>query len=172
MEFGGSSESSQECRVSFDLRAHMRYTIHANDYSDEEYFSCWYTPDELEEMKYQLMDTLQRFERHELIDEIHDTFRGLETHTKSGRRHKLRSRSTAIESVIGMVYKQINAGKEINDERVARVYGEVTKPNELAAYLSGLGDQGTVMDLNMSFNTESVRQKKGPRRCGFAMVVE
>jgi hypothetical protein len=163
-------EPSKKYHVEFDSAARMRHTIHVDDYTDDEYFACWYTPEELQDMKGDLLDTLHRLERKEIVDEVNDTFRGLETHTQSGKRCKRQSRSTAIETVVGMVYKQSKAGKSINAECVAASYKECNKPSELAAYLSGIGDQAIVRDLDMSFNTEVVRQNRGRRRCGFAMV--
>jgi hypothetical protein len=173
--FEASEELKEETkydRVAFDPACRMRHTIHLDDYTDEEYFACWYTPEELKEMKGDLLDTLHRLERKEQVDEVNDTFRGLESHTKSGRRNKGQSRSTAIETVVGMMvsYKQSKDGKKISDECVAGAYKKCNKPSELVAYLSALGDQDTVRDLDMSVHTEAVRQKRGRRRCGFAMV--
>lgn len=158
--------------VSFNERCRAKYTIHIDDYTDEEYFSCWYTPEELAEMKYNLLETLHRLERNEIVDEITDTFRGLETHTKTGKRDKGRSRTVAIETVVGAYYSHANDGKKLDEHDIAGAYKECNKASELVAYLNALEDQVTARDLDMSFNTESVRQRRGVRRCGFSLVVQ
>lgn len=173
-----SFEPSQErkekkslLRVSFQSKVRVKWTTHLNDFTDEEYYDCWYTPEELADMKGDLIDTLQRLERQEKVDEVNDTFRGLETHTKAGRRNKGRNRTTAIEAVIGLYYRESTSQNgKLDAKEVADAYKECNKPSELAAYLSGIGDQGTVRDLDMSFNTESIRQRKGVRRCGFSLI--
>ncbi len=164
------SEEIDEKRVDFDPACRMRYTIHVDDYTDEEYHACWYTPEELAQMKESLLQTLHRLERKEKVDEVNDTFRGLETQTKNGKRNKGKSRTTSIETVVGLYYKQAEVGKKFDMKNVADAYKECTKTSELAAYISGIYDQGTVRDLDMSFDTMSIRGKKGGRRYGFSLV--
>lgn len=165
-----SDDEQDEKRVDFHPTCRMRFTMHMDEYTDEEYYACWYTPEELTDMKHDLLDTLHRLERKEAVDEINDTFRGLETQTKTAQRHKGQRRTMAIETVVGLYYKQVKSGKKFDMEYVAGAYKECNKASELAAYISGIGDQGTARDLDMSFNTMSIRKKKGIRRCGFSLV--
>jgi len=171
--FTSTDLKKKEKCVSFGPDCRVKPVLRIDDYTDEEYFSCWYTPEELAQVEDNMLDALEKLERKEAVDEVNDTFRGLETHTKSGVRNKGRSRTTAIETVVGAYCRQAKeVGKKLDEKEVAGAYKECNRANELTAYLNGLGDQVTVRDLDMSFNSESLRQRKAVRRCGFSLVIQ
>eukprot|EP00934_Nitzschia_sp_Nitz4_P002852 Nitzschia sp. Nitz4//scaffold186_size43309//26910//27404//NITZ4_007321-RA/size43309-processed-gene-0.3-mRNA-1//1//CDS//3329539770//2842//frame0 len=128
------SQVTRAKQVSFNEKCRVRLTKHLEDYSDKEYFSCWYSAEEKAAIKSDLADDIARMERSEIADEIHTTYRGLESHSKNARRQKLKRRHDAIDSVVGQF-------RGPDDEEIAETYREHSYTSRIAAYYVGLENQ-------------------------------
>eukprot|EP00934_Nitzschia_sp_Nitz4_P001434 Nitzschia sp. Nitz4//scaffold22_size323478//209815//210345//NITZ4_000558-RA/size323478-processed-gene-0.414-mRNA-1//1//CDS//3329543088//1434//frame0 len=123
-------------QVSFDYKCRVRLTDHLDDYSDHEYYNCWYTPEEKDAIRTELTEAIARSENEEEADGYYTPW-GLETHTEDGRKRKGSRRSEAIKKVVE-IYDAEGAPCE---KAVAELYRESNYCSRIQAYYRGLENQ-------------------------------
>jgi hypothetical protein len=77
-----SLEPKQERSVTFSPAVNVRDTFHVDDYSDDEFYACWYSHADYKTMKKTIKCTVNMIEQKMLIDEVNFTGRGLERETR------------------------------------------------------------------------------------------
>jgi hypothetical protein len=87
---------SMRC-VAFSPSVQVRLTIHANDYSEEEFHTCWYDSEGRAQLRREAKQTVAMMEAGANLDDDHEEYctRGLEGHTKMGAKLRRKNREKA-----------------------------------------------------------------------------
>jgi hypothetical protein len=130
-----SLEPKSERSVRFSPAVIVRETFHLDDYSDDEFFACWFTAEDYKTMKKVIKCTVNMIEQKVLLDEVNFTERGLEGKIKEATVLRRESRLAAIDSVLDEQKMQLEEGSA-DHELLAIVYSECIYRSKVAAYLS------------------------------------
>jgi hypothetical protein len=146
-ESGSMSESQlmsthQATRlVSFFPQVEMRHILHVNDYSDDEYEACWFGPEELDRIMYDIRDTIDLMENKQRIDDKEFCQRGLEKMTVQGEDLAYRNRRKARDTVLSIQY-----GVQNDSQFLAEAYTNCTQGSQDIAYHVGVSDAKIIFE--------------------------
>mmetsp|Transcript_8257 Transcript_8257/g.16796 ORF Transcript_8257/g.16796 Transcript_8257/m.16796 type:complete len:248 (-) Transcript_8257:2024-2767(-) len=114
-----SNKTRERKTVSFHPQVQICPVENIDDYTDEEYISCWYLESEHEEMRQQVKDTVIRMRCGDFDDAIGvDCTRGLERHgTKGGNTKIKQMRKRVIKAVL--IEQEINKSSHDIQEKIA-----------------------------------------------------
>jgi hypothetical protein len=130
---------SKRC-VAFSPSVQVRRTLHANDYSDEEFHACWYNSKGRAQFRRDGRQTVAMMEAGSDLDDDHEyCTRGLEGHTKMGAKVRRNNREKAWFAVY---YEQERQEREgvCKDDSLARIYAYCTYSCQTKARVMGVSD--------------------------------
>jgi hypothetical protein len=124
-----------------DVRVYRH--IHLNDMDETELRNAWYSQEELNEVKAECNRTVKLVVRGKLTPYASSssswTFRGLEFRTPEGANSRRANKEGAWDKVLDEQEAQYLTGN-FDDEKIARIYIEVSRHCVEAAHLLGLSD--------------------------------
>jgi hypothetical protein len=130
---------SKRC-VAFSPNVHAKRTLHANDYSDEEFHACWYDSNTRAKFRSEVRQTVAMMEAGADLDNDHEyCTRGLEGHTKVGAKLRRKVREKAWFAVYDEQERQDREGVW-KDDSLARIYGYCTYSCQTKARVMGVSD--------------------------------
>jgi hypothetical protein len=135
-----SLEPKPECFVTFSPAVNVRYTLHINDYSDDEFDACWFSDEDYSTMVNVIKCTINMIEKKVLIDEVNFSRRGIEGRTKEATVLCWESRLTALNAVLDEQQIQLAEGAH-DDELLAIAYEECIYRSKITAYFTGIADE-------------------------------
>lgn len=151
--------------VSFCPDAKIRPLLHVDDYTDDEFRNCWYSPDEFDIIMDDICDTIELVQRYGLEMMMIDggnryCLRGLEAMmTLDGEDYVLRIKENARDAVLD---KQLFLLEQLDDDDgeedrgvrtnrddkiISEFYKQYTEQSINVAYLMGLSDATIVSSL-------------------------
>jgi hypothetical protein len=138
-------------QVTFAPYVRVKPILHIDDYSDEEFFSTWYGPEDMKQITQDIRQTLAKMEESgELIqDDEHFCRRGLESRTTKGARMKQHIRLAAKNAVLDKQAVHGWQGK-YNEQLISDVYIDVALASKLAAVRRGFDDLEEEIDQELS----------------------
>lgn len=121
--------------------AQCQETLHVNDYTDEELFSCWYIAKDFEQMKKEEKPALRLLKKGLYPGDNNELCsRGLEYRYKQGAEQRRNNKAMGWMSVLEEQMMQANEGVR-DDEALSRVYIAVNQHTRSTAYTTGLMDE-------------------------------
>jgi len=131
---GTSLESLQEPqqKISFYPKVEVYEISNREDRSKEEYYLCFYSPDEITWTNEELHETADRMESGKKAKKS-KPYRGLEAWTQRGR-HEMNQRVFSyIDSVLDEQEKQRKTSKPISTRKIAKACRSLTKTSKTIA---------------------------------------
>jgi hypothetical protein len=147
-------------QVAFVGYVRVRGILHIDDYTDEEFFSTWYDPEDMKLITQDIRQTLAKMESGELVeDDEHFCRRGVESRTKHGASIKKQIRLAARNAVLdeqeeGHACQQ--GSMMYNEQLISESYMDVTLVSKLAAARRGFEDHQEVIDQISHFISKNV----------------
>ena len=146
-----SSTSTSSKSVTFAKTASMRLALHVNNYTDDEYDACWFTPEDYQQFKKEIIRTAR------IMDNSNDRrlpkalcTRGVESKTKEGMKLRYKNVQTAKLAVLGEQMRQRIQSEnndnavDVHDEQqqqIADLYSKYSESSTSVAYTKGLLDE-------------------------------
>mmetsp|Transcript_4839 Transcript_4839/g.13979 ORF Transcript_4839/g.13979 Transcript_4839/m.13979 type:complete len:214 (-) Transcript_4839:215-856(-) len=135
-----SNNNKNSKGVHFNESVRVKYTIHVADYSDQEYFACWYDDDETRAMRQDIKNQLDAVRK----GKVAVVPRGLESRTREGAAQKSRRKRFAWDAVMEEQRQQREEGLETDDEFVAAMYAQACRHSLAQAHIRGRMDEQVV----------------------------
>mmetsp|Transcript_36516 Transcript_36516/g.51618 ORF Transcript_36516/g.51618 Transcript_36516/m.51618 type:complete len:223 (+) Transcript_36516:87-755(+) len=133
-------------QVSFHMTVSVRPSLHVNDFTDEEYFNSWYSPDEMADMKADIAPTLRMVKNGMNQLPPHMTLRGLEFRSRTGAMKRRTNKTSAMMAVLNEQELQLSQGYW-DPEQIRKQYLSTSQACQKEAYARGLDDALEVMPL-------------------------
>lgn len=156
----------RERKVRFIDTVHVRPCLHVNNYTDQEYDDCWYSPEEYRAIKRtDVMPTLKLMSRgNRPSDGDTYTFRGLENRTKTGMLMRRQAKLSGILSVLQEQERQFASQnkKSKQAEEIRVEYMKASKESVKEAHQRGLLDQRNASKRGDGSSSNNSKPK--PRR--------
>ena len=133
--------------VRFNFAANEVFpTIHLYDYTQSEFDNTWYSDDEYDAIKKELIATVKLMNKGKKIRETNtETCRGLEIRTKHGYRIRQYNKRAAMEAVLDEQHRQ--AVLDIWDDDMMRdAYRHESSGCEYVAHARGLKDEAEILE--------------------------
>lgn len=127
-------------KVSFNTRVRVKRTLHINDYSDEEFYACYWSEKERLETWHEVLDIVDRIEDSSTFETSDFCLRGLENKTFDGRMKTIKRRECAKSAVFGAQRLRHENVIDVSDERIAKAYAKKTQRSKRRAHLTGIFD--------------------------------
>jgi hypothetical protein len=86
--------------VSMNERVKVKLVLHLDDYTDEEFDACYYSPDEIAEIRQDVLRTVRLIEDEAEMDHEKYCRLGLERCTRKAKAERLLNRTTALVAVL------------------------------------------------------------------------
>lgn len=147
---------SQRKSVTFASTATMRLSLHVNDYTDEEFDSCFFSPEDYQSFKQDIkrtvhiMESLNKRKRkttsnvdvNAQLSSLSLCTRGIEKRTKQALQIRYKHIQTTKLAVLGEQIRQRHEQTTANrEEKIATLYTKYAESSASAAYSVGLLDQ-------------------------------
>ena len=156
-------------QVTFSPHVRAKGILHVDDYTDEELVSTWYGPEDMEQIKKDIRQTLAKMESGELEqdEDKHFCRRGLESRTKDGASMKKHIRRTARNAVLdGQDWHGMD-----NEQLISEEYMDLTLVSKLDAARRGFDDLQEVIDHQRS-HLISIGSPQHPRKMSYCLQNE
>lgn len=145
------SPKSPKMTVGFvDLEANQVFPVlHLNDMTQQEIDDSWYSDNEYNGMKKDLIAVVKRMNKgQKIVETDQHTTRGLEIRTKQGYRVRQFNKKVALEAVLDEQHRQ--AEKNIwDDDFMKDAYRMESAGSEYIAHARGLKDEAEILiELN------------------------
>jgi hypothetical protein len=111
--------------VTFSQDVRIKRTLHKNNYTDEEFQSCWFNDTELRRCQNEMRVVVAMVEQGFEIDEDKYCLQGLEFQTERGAALRMRSKLESMNAVLDEQDWQTTEGV-FDPEKLAMVYQQVT----------------------------------------------
>mmetsp|Transcript_14804 Transcript_14804/g.21343 ORF Transcript_14804/g.21343 Transcript_14804/m.21343 type:complete len:211 (+) Transcript_14804:111-743(+) len=146
----------QKRRLMFSNIVNVRPSLHVNDYTDEEYESCWYNGEEFDHMKKEMIPILRAVKQGITLPDF-VSFRGLEYRTRAGSTARKANKLAGLTLVLEEQERQLKQGrgeegqvrtrKEIydSDEMIRAAYLRISQPCHINAQMMGMKDEADAM---------------------------
>ena len=155
--------------ITFNTRVSVRRTLHIANYSDEEVNACWYSSKEYSSIRNTVRETIYMVEDGK-VSEADDCEmfcrRGLEGFTSEGMDGRRRRRTKAKMAVFDEQDRQYDAGEEMDDDKIGKIYRKRCRSSRDIALIIGLVDERVALGenvqpalLNDLFSVASTAQK-------------
>mmetsp|Transcript_5038 Transcript_5038/g.14722 ORF Transcript_5038/g.14722 Transcript_5038/m.14722 type:complete len:231 (-) Transcript_5038:92-784(-) len=135
-----NNKTTKQTKVTFASSTTTKPTISRNDYTQQEYENCYYSYNEMKQMKYERHQTVKWMNSQKTPSNQYCT-RGLEHKTKQGMRVR---QFNMIESMMAVFDEQENMNSTI--ESIANVYSSCTVQCQAQAFEKGLRDSMVVYE--------------------------
>ena len=159
--------------VSFAETAKMRLALHVNDFTDEEYYACFYSPQDYKRFKHEIKQTIVHHRNHKSSrdDDKYCCTRGIEHRlTKESSKQRSTIMTQAKLAVLGEqtlrgqicdCNKEHEHPKNDNEDvQIASSYSKYAMTSRIQALMMGIADQIIASD-NDEESTASAKWIKG-----------
>lgn len=166
MKSANSGSKARTCRaVRFSTEVDVREVPHIRDLSKDEQSASWYTLEDFDAIKKDMIATIRLMISNKPIGEDRCT-RGLEFRTPAGARLR---KQTKLDALTAVWNEQVSQWKrhQMDEERLSFVYQRKSYKSRQAARTMGLRDETEVepQDDNedeVSSSLSSLQEKNGP----------
>eukprot|EP00525_Craspedostauros_australis_P010523 CAMPEP_0198108202 /NCGR_PEP_ID=MMETSP1442-20131203/282_1 /TAXON_ID= /ORGANISM="Craspedostauros australis, Strain CCMP3328" /LENGTH=233 /DNA_ID=CAMNT_0043763431 /DNA_START=77 /DNA_END=778 /DNA_ORIENTATION=- len=146
-----ATSGSAKKAVRFHESVRVKFHIHVQEFTDDEYFSCWYSDDESKTMRQDVKNQLHALHHGTLAT----VPRGLEARTREGSARKTKRKRMAWDAVMGEQEVQQEDG-ESDPEFIAALYSQACRHSLAQAHIRGRMDEQIVYGApNNTDNTEN-----------------
>lgn len=143
MRFSKPSDSHKRTCVTFSETVSIRATTALDDYTDDEYFACWYSPDEYDDIEQEMIEDFKKLQGGMLLDDDSYCSRGLEQYLEMNAILRKENTRKAIEAVLDEQDRQLQL-EYYNEEAISEAYQNVAEPCALWASIVGHRDEQEV----------------------------
>mmetsp|Transcript_12211 Transcript_12211/g.35422 ORF Transcript_12211/g.35422 Transcript_12211/m.35422 type:complete len:249 (+) Transcript_12211:241-987(+) len=136
-----SNMSATKKTVTFHECVRVKKTIHINNYTDDEIDACWFSRQDMANIRQDIVAALQSSSSSSLSPSGPDAaeMRGLECRTEQGSQQRRRDRHESLSSVLDEQELQRHE-RQFDDEMIAAVYSDTTQQAQLRASVAGMLD--------------------------------
>ncbi|KAG7354198.1 hypothetical protein IV203_003554 [Nitzschia inconspicua] len=156
----GENPPSTTKSVRFHSRVRFKNVKHIDDYTDREYFSTWYTEEDLQEIFNHCVDTVRKMVNGFVLNEDNGySPRGLEYKTPTGAKTRKENKARGIRIVLDEQERQRTEGV-IDPERLAKLYSDGAADSRRAYRLMAIKDQEEARPILQSKSSLLIMQQK------------
>eukprot|EP00538_Stauroneis_constricta_P005028 CAMPEP_0119571400 /NCGR_PEP_ID=MMETSP1352-20130426/44101_1 /TAXON_ID=265584 /ORGANISM="Stauroneis constricta, Strain CCMP1120" /LENGTH=240 /DNA_ID=CAMNT_0007621079 /DNA_START=397 /DNA_END=1119 /DNA_ORIENTATION=- len=133
-----SNMSATKKTVTFHECVRVKKTIHINNYTDDEIDACWFSRQDMANIRQDIAAALQSSSSSPSGPDAAE-MRGLECRTEQGSQQRRRDRHESLSSVLDEQELQRHE-RQFDDEMIAAVYSDTTQQAQLRASVAGMLD--------------------------------
>eukprot|EP00980_Cylindrotheca_fusiformis_P011460 scaffold2659_cov107-Cylindrotheca_fusiformis.AAC.3 len=128
--------------VSFAAEVLVMETMGLNNYTVEEISQTWYSYEEMEEIKEECYETMEKISEHRpLQDTARYCIRGLENNTQIGYTLKYMNRDESVQIVLEEQRRQLEKGEGVDENSISKAYRNATSSSHMWARVIGNRDR-------------------------------